>query len=193
MSEYEFEIPENPFEAFYFGLECVLDEWEVLNVAVKNHWTDKAEEKKENLFYEILELFERKGAKVETHYLGELLQAIMLEDFGVDVQDGSIGHVASNLFVLYRDVCVKKEFGGWLKMMSRRQARLDSVEEQVARDLANSMVVVQSQIQGEDDDEEDDDEEVEEVLVKDRRGEEREEMNVDPEGWTTVVGKNKRK
>jgi hypothetical protein len=56
--EFDFEIPEDPFDAFYFAVECILEEWQVLQVAVQNEWVVKAAEKKQELMNDILDLFE---------------------------------------------------------------------------------------------------------------------------------------
>eukprot|EP00475_Leptophrys_vorax_P016623 TRINITY_DN23099_c0_g1_i1.p1 TRINITY_DN23099_c0_g1~~TRINITY_DN23099_c0_g1_i1.p1 ORF type:complete len:220 (-),score=75.28 TRINITY_DN23099_c0_g1_i1:38-634(-) len=189
--EYDFEVPENPFEAFYFAVECILEEWHVLQVAVQNEWVVKAQEKKDILMNDILDLFESKGLKVNPVHLREYLGAVMLQDFSVDVQDGSLEHTANLLETVYRDIH-EQRLDGWKLLMCRKEQR--DAKKRNGDDIVERMNVVQTAVINDSDEDSDDDDgddaegdgedvNMTQSSVKSSR---RKNNEPDEDGWTTV-------
>lgn len=209
------DLPDNPADAFFLGLECVFDEWHILNLAIRNGWagdTKRALQKKEDVFYEILELFERsklalksyfncavstspflEGTKVNEFDLQELLKAILLEDFRIDCQDGSAEFYAKLMITLYRDCFIKNDFNGMIKLLERKEARNDPVNQ-----VVDSMetVVLQDQTQGSDQEEDHESEHEEsqednEQQLNKSSSKSNSKPQVDEDGWATIPVKKK--
>lgn len=87
-------LPQNEqWQRLEAGIRAVLDDYDVLDAAIQNGWAGSLRdslEKKEDMLHELLGQFAAKKASFEVYEIHDLLKAIMLEDFYIDVQDGSL-------------------------------------------------------------------------------------------------------
>jgi hypothetical protein len=110
----------------------------------------------------------------------------MLQDFSVDIQDGSVEHTASCLETVYRDI-YNQRFDGWKVLMSRKERR--DQKKKNGEDIVEKLQVLQTQGDSDDDEEEgDSDVDMAESNQRSRASATRNEP--DEDGWFTVSRKS---
>ncbi|OMJ16600.1 Pre-rRNA-processing protein TSR2 [Smittium culicis] len=97
-------------EAFIEGTDNILFKWTALELAVKNEWGGpNSIEKRDWIVDVVVDLFDKKGSKLEEDYIAELLEQIMEDEFETVLEDNSAQFVAKHLLELYK-LCIKGDF-----------------------------------------------------------------------------------
>ncbi|KAK2736901.1 hypothetical protein FQN57_000504 [Myotisia sp. PD_48] len=191
-------VPFSPWAKLDLAITIVLYSWPALTLAVQSSWggTD-SKGKREWLCGAIAELFTSRP-ETDAGDIEEILIQVMSDEFDVVVDDESVSQVADRIYQLKVDI-----ENGNFRQVDAMWATWQEKEQSGALDLPNSMFSKvetneedQETDNDEDEDEEDDDDD-KDVDMADARAfnrppRQRQEPEVDDDGFTKVAGRRKR-
>ncbi|KAG6545204.1 hypothetical protein Mapa_013316 [Marchantia paleacea] len=97
--------------------EC-MSRWTALQLAIQNGWGGQSSnEKCQQMYSEILSFFTCSKEQRYIDELEDLLDQSMLDNFNVEIEDGSIFEVSEQLFTVHEE-CVKGNFDNVKKMFA---------------------------------------------------------------------------
>ncbi|KAI5285832.1 hypothetical protein KEM52_002268 [Ascosphaera acerosa] len=169
------------------GVSVVLYSWPALSLAVDNHWGGpKSAEKREWLCGEIPEIL-RDRPETDDVDVEEILVNVMMDEFDVAVEDDSAAVVAGEI-IRVRDWCARGDF-------AKVKAMWEEYERKQKKGGAGVNAVRQAtenDDEGEDDEEDDDTEMADAPAEPARPPRSTVELEVDDDGFTTVVHRKRR-
>ncbi|KAF9040849.1 Pre-rRNA-processing protein TSR2-domain-containing protein [Panaeolus papilionaceus] len=185
--------PEPTLVQFARGVIARLTIWSTLRIAVQEGWGGaNGTEKRTFLASEIVDSFEQQNPTPDDIYVEELLLQVMADEFETVVEDGSAESVAKDIIKLWEETKAGN---------AALVTKFEELAEKTKGKKANAQEQVASDDEGDEDDWEDDDgmpedgedgEEAPQLIDRSASRREREEPEVDEDGFTLVKGKTRK-
>jgi pre-rRNA-processing protein TSR2 len=170
---------------FARGVLARLETWDTLRLAVQEGWGGPgAPQKRTWLASALVDAFEETAPPPDDQYVEELLLQVLADEFDTDLEDGSAEPVALDIVRLWDETRAGRD-----ELVGRFEARAEGMRGKRAVAQAGKDAEEWEDEEGDEDDSGmDEDEEEAPQLMEPRQ---REEPEIDEDGFTLVKGKGK--